>query len=174
MLKYEKKSLFDVPEGSLIVHGCNAQGVWGRGIAKEFKERYPKAYELYQQDCARYKNTPFRTGRAGYFNNNEKHWVGWLITSDGYAKNTDSVEIIKINTTLALNQLLLWVSDDALSSTIYSNKFNSGLFRVPWEETERILKAVLKRYPNVTWIVCDPNLVDSECEVSYNSKQGDS
>lgn len=31
MLKYEKMSLFDAPPGAILMHGCNAQGVWGRG-----------------------------------------------------------------------------------------------------------------------------------------------
>lgn len=30
-----------------IVHGCNAQGVMGSGIAKEVKQRYPEAFKAY-------------------------------------------------------------------------------------------------------------------------------
>ncbi len=35
----------------LIVHGCNAQGVMGSGLAKQIKEKYPKAYEDYVEMC---------------------------------------------------------------------------------------------------------------------------
>lgn len=38
-------NLFDVLHGSILVHACNAQGVMGRGIAKEMKEKFPKNYE---------------------------------------------------------------------------------------------------------------------------------
>ena len=31
-----------------IVHGCNAQGVMGSGIAKTIKERFPKVFAQYQ------------------------------------------------------------------------------------------------------------------------------
>lgn len=33
-----------------IVHGCNAQGVMGSGVAKTIREVYPKAYERYRKE----------------------------------------------------------------------------------------------------------------------------
>lgn len=33
----------------IIVHGCNAQGVMGSGLAKQIKEMYPAAYATYKQ-----------------------------------------------------------------------------------------------------------------------------
>ena len=39
--------LLDVKTG-VIVHGCNARGVMGAGVAKAVKERYPGAYRLYR------------------------------------------------------------------------------------------------------------------------------
>jgi len=33
-----------------IVHGCNAQGVMGSGVAKIIREKYPKAYERYRKE----------------------------------------------------------------------------------------------------------------------------
>jgi O-acetyl-ADP-ribose deacetylase (regulator of RNase III) len=32
-----------------IVHGCNAQGVMGSGVAKAIREHYPAAYTAYRQ-----------------------------------------------------------------------------------------------------------------------------
>lgn len=32
----------------IVVHGCNAQGVMGSGVAKEVREVYPGAYEAYR------------------------------------------------------------------------------------------------------------------------------
>ena len=47
-------NLLDVKEG-FIVHGCNALGVMGSGVALEVKKRYPKVYE-------QYKNAKLRVG----------------------------------------------------------------------------------------------------------------
>lgn len=40
----------DQGEFKVIMHGCNMQGVMGSGVAKEFKSRYPHAFEKYKQD----------------------------------------------------------------------------------------------------------------------------
>lgn len=42
--------LLDVTSG-IIVHGCNARGVMGAGVAKAVKDRYPGAYHLYHRVC---------------------------------------------------------------------------------------------------------------------------
>jgi O-acetyl-ADP-ribose deacetylase (regulator of RNase III) len=41
-------NLLDVTTG-IIVHGCNACGVMGAGVAKAVKDRYPGAYQLYRR-----------------------------------------------------------------------------------------------------------------------------
>jgi len=41
-------SLLDAREG-LIVHGCNAQGVMGSGVAAAIREAYPQAYADYRR-----------------------------------------------------------------------------------------------------------------------------
>lgn len=46
-IEYIKGDLFQTPI-KVIVHGCNAQGVMGSGVAKIIREKYPKAYERYR------------------------------------------------------------------------------------------------------------------------------
>lgn len=43
----------NVTEG-FILHGCNAQGVMGSGVAKIVRSRYPVAYDKYQRHHAFY------------------------------------------------------------------------------------------------------------------------
>lgn len=47
MIEYKKGDLLAVTEG-VIIHGCNAQGVMGSGVALAVKNKYPKAYEAYK------------------------------------------------------------------------------------------------------------------------------
>lgn len=47
-LIYKTGNLIDAPE-PIIIHGCNAQGVMGSGVAKAIREAYPTAYEAYQE-----------------------------------------------------------------------------------------------------------------------------
>lgn len=164
MLTYKKMSLFDAPEGSILVHACNSQGKWGRGIAKTFRDLYPESYGEYARFCERFLKSPegSAVGHALITSGENDRGVGCIITSHHYSPELkDSVEVIKINTALALNNLMdqiqVYIDDDNFDGgVVYSNKFNSGLFGVPWEDSELILKTLLKRYPQIKWVVCDP------------------
>lgn len=49
MILYKQGNLLEVTEG-IIVHGCNAQGRMGSGVALAVRHKYPGAYEKYVQD----------------------------------------------------------------------------------------------------------------------------
>lgn len=46
--------MFAEVEAGFIMHGCNAQGVMGSGVARIIKERYRKAYEVYAAQAPHY------------------------------------------------------------------------------------------------------------------------
>lgn len=147
---YKKMSLFVAPKGSYLVHACNAQGIWGSGIAKEFKTRFPKSFNEYNEFCREYpRDVGPTTGKCCI----TKEKVVCLITSNGFADTLDKVDNILSYTSLALLDLL----NASKNKEFYSNKFNSGLFKVPWEDTKAILKSYVDMY-DLTWTVCDPNL----------------
>jgi O-acetyl-ADP-ribose deacetylase (regulator of RNase III) len=52
MLLYVKSNIFDSP-AQTIVNAVNTVGVMGKGIAQEFKKRYPDMFERYREFCKR-------------------------------------------------------------------------------------------------------------------------
>lgn len=52
MLNYVNSSLFSSP-ARVLVNTVNTVGVMGKGVALEFKKRYPDMYERYRQLCER-------------------------------------------------------------------------------------------------------------------------
>ncbi len=48
--------IFAAPSNTLLIHACNCQGSWSAGIAKAFKDRYPKAFAKYAAHCKQYKD----------------------------------------------------------------------------------------------------------------------
>lgn len=50
MITLRQGSLFDT-ELNAIGHGVNVDGYMGAGIAKQFKQRYPRNYEMYKHAC---------------------------------------------------------------------------------------------------------------------------
>ncbi len=129
MITYIKGDLFDSPMGTLLVHSVNCQGVWGSGIAKTFKDHYLVEYKLYREYCSVMDNP---LGTSLIINH-----IGCLFTSDNYGDLVDPPELILKNTQKALVQLL-----NTTKVQISMPKINSGLFKVPWEQTEKIIEQV--------------------------------
>lgn len=46
-IEYRQGNLFET-DVMTIIHGCNAQGVMGSGVAKIIRDKYPEAYETYR------------------------------------------------------------------------------------------------------------------------------
>lgn len=136
---YKKGSLFSAPLGSILVHAVSTKSVWGSGIAKQFKTRFPESFKFYKEICAEegarlIGTTIFCPEENGYLIDN-------LVTSIDYGSNKDSKEDILKNTKIALHYLLS--IEPELELEIHSNKFNSGLFGVEWNLTEQVLKDVI-------------------------------
>lgn len=151
-------SLFNAPEGSVLVHACNCKGVWASGIAKEFKERFPAAERIYKDACHDFGiiGTAQLISSYDIKQNSATYWIGNLLTSSGFGNTLDTQDEVLVNTVLALWNLCSNLQSKNIDS-VYSNKFNSGLFKVPWMKTEAFLKVFVDRY-DLTWVICDPNL----------------
>jgi hypothetical protein len=57
---------------------------------------------------------------------------------------------------MSLDRLVKYAEEKKIK-VVYSNKFNSGFFRVPWPETEAVLLECLGD-KEIEWVVCDPQL----------------
>lgn len=149
MYEFKKGNMFDnIEKDVILLHACNAQGVWGSGIAVEFKKRFPKSFEEYSLCCKMAKAHLPRgaTGKCIVTKDN----VGCLMSSFDYGSNKDDPEVILKNTELALKDLSKYYEP----SIIYSPKINSGLFNVPWERTEAVIKKWLENEgKGFIWVV---------------------
>lgn len=164
MINYEKINLFDVKGKCILTHAANCKGVMGSGIAKEFKKKFPEAVAMYEFDfrkTGQLTGMPPSAGQAKiYKTNNPDIFMGCLFTSWNYGRNVDHPDSIITYTQHALPKFLRLVQDMP-DYKIYSNKFNSGFFGVPWEKTEKLIIEELKKYPDIVWTVCDLNLPQS-------------
>jgi ADP-ribose 1''-phosphate phosphatase len=148
-LTYHRGDMLEqAPEGCLLIHACNAQGVWGSGIAKTFKGLYPEAYAAHQALCKkRHKaSNPVPAGTAQLLapcdDEDQLHWIGCLFTSAKYGKAKDSPAVIVRNTITAMQMLLELVSQTEGITAIRMCKINSGKFAVPWEDTADALTGI--------------------------------
>ncbi len=65
MIREIRTNLFDLQVDALA-HGCNTQGIMHAGIAKVFKEKYPKMFKEYKSYC---QNGLFQPGEIHFYRN---------------------------------------------------------------------------------------------------------
>lgn len=46
-IDYRKGDLLQATDVDVIIHGCNCQRVWGAGIARQIRNKWPDVYERY-------------------------------------------------------------------------------------------------------------------------------
>lgn len=144
--------LFAAPNDSVLIHACNTAGSWGGGIAVAFRERYPEAYQLYNEYCTKHynvKTNPVPTGTCLLIPPVEtepgalKHWIACLFTSAKYGKAKDPPYMILQHTGPAFKDLLIQLKVQPTMEQLRMCKINAGLFAVPWEETKKEVGKVL-------------------------------
>lgn len=134
-VKIIKGDLFSAPVGSVLAHSCNGQGVWGAGVAKLFADHFPAARGIYQRHCAKHGKAVMGTClliEAGNYK------VACLFTSFNYGYLKDPPDLILKNTNSSMQDLLHQIGPDEL---ICMPKINSGLFNVPWDDTQVVLES---------------------------------
>lgn len=134
MITYISGDLFeavDPKEKPILAHSCNCLGSWGGGIALQFKKRYPHAFKEYESHCL--THLPKDLLGTCLILQEKDCRIACLFTSiDGGG------DIVKW-TSCSIKNLQNQVETQSLNSTIYMPKINSGIFGVPWDETEAVL-----------------------------------
>lgn len=145
-IKYIQGDLLTAaPSDRILLHACNCQGNWGKGVALQVAKAYPVAYTIHKQGA------PYCVGDCQILKVPCAKTIACLFTSNGYGRNIDGPPVILRNTKSALQALAVALSDETV--IIASPNINAGLFNVPWEHTECLIKDFLKDNPNVTWEV---------------------
>lgn len=155
MITYIKGDLFSHTStgAKIFLHACNCKGSWGAGVATVFKQLFPSTYPPHKAYCQQSKlneilgkcqlieSKPADKG----FKKLGKCYVACAFTSDGFGREVlPPSEILKY-TELALKDLEVQVQTMDIETVdgkpvINLPKINSGLFGVPWEDTEAILE----------------------------------
>ena len=85
---YRTGNLLDAEE-HYLVHGCNAQGKMGKGVAKAIRDKYPHAYEAYM---IRHTSEGLKLGTTVWALGSP-HTVINAITQDEYRRTYDDDKV---------------------------------------------------------------------------------
>ena len=144
-LTYIKSPLLKtVKAGTVLLHTCDTTGSWKSPISLKLKKKYPNIYSEYQSWCS--KNPNELIGSYLKFKD-DGVIITCLFTGTGQG---DTKELMLRNTQKAIRAFIQTLP---YKSTVNSTKINPGLFNVPWDYTEKVIKACLSDRPDIQWII---------------------
>jgi len=137
--------LFLIQDVQAFFQGCNATGAMGKGIALEFKKRWPEMYQEYKIRC---KQGKLKLGDVFHWTNREFHIFN-LITQPrpGPYAELDAIE-------KALDKAIQLCILHRINSVAIP-KIGAGLGGLPWEAVKQIIESRFSKLPIKGLIVED-------------------
>lgn len=151
-IEYRKGDLFSYVPGyhTILAHGVNCQGVMGSGVAKTFKEKYPRAFDDYIHflKCFKdnYSHAPL--GEVCFTHVGNDLELVSMFTQEFYGKDGK-----KYMSYEAFFNSFRRVADYYEESTIVMPKIGAGLGGGDWEIIEGLINIILENRPKVDVIV---------------------
>lgn len=136
----------------IIVHGCNAQGVMGSGVALQIKNKWSDAYKSYKQaiqDWGDQKICPL--GRVVFHKVRDDLWIINAITQEYYGRDKSKVYVDYEAVRTAFHTINWYFHDKGLP--INFPKIGCGLANGDWDVVSKIIDEELDdRLEKVLWI----------------------
>lgn len=127
----------------LIIHGCNAQGVMGSGLALQIRTKYPAVFDAY-------KKIPKGDKSLGIFqciHINDDLAIGNCITQLYYGREQRKyADLGSIRE--SLEAAFMWCSE--FGKELNAPEIGCGLGGLQWSEVEPIFLELNAKYPEVT------------------------
>lgn len=134
----------------LVVHGCNAMGVMGSGVAKLVKDKHPEAYLAYKQAERRYG---LKLGQAIIWENpREDRCIANVITQKDYGRNPYQLYVSYDAVVLGLQNVVKYVDQCMPGIEIHLPLIGGGLGNGDRKRLIAIFEAVLHNHKATLWI----------------------
>ncbi|XCN73275.1 MAG: macro domain-containing protein [Candidatus Electrothrix aestuarii] len=129
--------LFDYDGLDAVCHGCNCAGAMGKGIALEFRKRYPAMYSEYKQKC---QDNKFDIGDV--FTWKENSLIIFNLGTQKTWRTKATLTAIEISVTEML-QLAIHMK----ISKIGVPRIGAGLGGLSWIDVKKLLVEIADNYP---------------------------
>lgn len=144
MITYKHGDLLDITDG-VIIHGCNAKGVMGSGVALAIKNKYPKAYDAYK----RFENDhALRLASLSMCKVSSSLYVANLVTQETYGRDSDKRYVSYGAVHLGFEKL----HESFPSSTVFHfPKIGAGLGNGNWKDISSLIEFACPDRELVCW-----------------------
>lgn len=141
----EKGDIFALPGIHSYAHGCNCAGAMGKGIALQFKQKYPEMYTEYKLLCQQQKFNPgdvfdYNYGAGHIYN------LGTQLTWRTKAQ----IDYIAVS----LTKMLELATVDRVDA-IALPAIGAGLGGLQWAEVKELIEKVASVFPTINMYVVE-------------------
>lgn len=163
MLKFLNGNLFDKSnEVDAIVNTVNCVGVMGKGVALEFKKRYPDNYKIYKQVC---KNKELVPGKMLTVKNNIQELPKFIINfpTKKHWRHPSKIEYIKSGL-IALKEEI----NEYSIKSIAMPALGCGNGGLDWKVVKKLIIDELSPFDDVTFYIYEPSFNAKEVKKEKN------
>lgn len=136
MIRYIEGDIFNSP-AQVVVNTVNTVGVMGKGIAKEYKDRYPEMFRLYKEAC---RNKKLTIGKLMLWYG-EDRWILNFPTKEDW-RGKSKIEYIE----KGLQEFCEHYADYNIDSIAFP-KLGCGNGGLDWEDVKQLMEKYLFSLP---------------------------
>lgn len=151
MITYKKGNLFnDLETTDAIINTVNCVGIMGKGIALQFKERFPENYDQYAIKC---RTGEIKIGKSFVYPipNSKKYIINF--PTKNHWRNPSKLEYID----KGLDDLLKIIKEYNLTS-VTMPALGCGNGNLDWNLVKPLIEKKLSHLKNIEFVVYEPNL----------------
>ena len=153
MITYKKGSLMDVTHGH-IIHGCNAQGVMGGGVALQVKKKYPLCFAKYATE---FITGGLALGTSVEYRVNHNLCIWNAITQEFYGNDPHTVyvdyqAVAKCFQDIA-NKIFLYDLMDQFTADVHLPFLGAGLANGDWVIIESLIASAFINRNVTVWSI---------------------
>ena len=128
-----------------IIHGCNARGVMGSGVAKAIRDKYPQAYRDYND---MYNSNGLELGQICVSVQDDGKVIHNAITQKNFGRDTSNVYVSYWAIAEVFRKIESWNV-----GTIAMPKIGAGLANGDWNVISAIIENTLVKTQPVVYVI---------------------
>jgi len=126
-------------------HGCNCSGAMGKGIAVQFREKFPEMYQEYKHLC---KTQSFLLGDIFVYN----YGAGFVFNLGTQQSWKTKAELSAIDN--SLRKMFNYASENKISK-IAIPKIGAGLGGLKWEDVKNVIENIAKEFSMIDLFIVE-------------------
>jgi O-acetyl-ADP-ribose deacetylase (regulator of RNase III) len=152
-MESRKGDLFAVTDG-ILVHGCNAQGVMGSGVAAQVRSKCPEAYRVYREKFEKsglkLGDVIFCTADTFLDTGKPRLIIANAVTQEFYGRQPGRVYVSYDAIKTCFERIREVALENGLS--VHFPLIGCGLAGGDWNEVKPRIEAALKGVPATLWM----------------------